>query len=267
MPRLALGIFAALIAHAAHGALVNCAALSANPGDYKVVLDDFAFASDPARNNADLAALKNRLQFSFNGQLDALRISAAKLDKNLQVPMRLIVCTGRQPSLTGEEFTDALAERLSDQRVVVEVWGTLDLAGSAGAAPAPRAMIGYAIPPVQQYVPANEVRPIQLLAYPKSGGARAIDELERLPELSAFALVGLGTKASRANRYDLAVWAFSRAETGIADSKLRGTNADLDSLLVYVKHAACLTRAGARTDPGYVGALRLVPAQNCTDKP
>jgi len=249
----------------AHAALINCANLNLNPGDYKVVLDDFAFASLPAKNNADLAALKDRLQFSFNGQLEALKASAKKLNQNLQVPLRIVTCVGRQPSPSGDEFTDELAEHLSDERVVVEMWGTLDIK-VVGTTTSPRAMIGYAMPPVQHYG-AGETPAIHVLVYPKSGNAQSADELENLPELSAFALVGLGTKAARASHYDLAVWAFSRAEAGILDAKLGGSTAELDSLLAYVKHIACTTRARARTDQNYAGSLKLLPPQACEGAP
>jgi hypothetical protein len=263
------GVIAAstLSSPSAYAQLKNCASLNSNPGDYKVVLDDFAFASDAAKSNADLAALRDRLQFNFNGQLDLLKASARKLDRNLQVPMRLVFCAGRRPSLEGSEFTEALAERLSDERVVVEMWGTLDVRSNAGGAVAPRAMIGYAIPPVQHYHTDDEAPPIHVLAYPKSGAPQSAEELENLPELSAFALVGLGTKAARANRYDLAVWAFTGAEAGIRDAQLAGSNQGLDALLAYVKRAACLTRASARSDQRYSGPLTLVPAQTCGDAP
>jgi len=119
--------------------------------------------------------------------------------------------------------------------------------------------VGYVIPPVQQYILPSVVRPLQVIQYPKPGGG-AREELENFPELSAFALVGLGTKAARASRYDLAVWAFSRAETGISDAKLGGPSPYLDALLSYVRTASCQTRAKAQADTNYQGALRLVPA-------
>jgi DNA-directed RNA polymerase subunit K/omega len=247
----------------AHAGLKNCDNLNANPGDYKVVLDDFAFASEAAQANAQLAALRETLQFNFTGQLDLLRAAARQLDRNMQVPMRLVFCAGRQPSLDGSDFTAARAEQLSDERVVVEMWGKLDLSSAAGGTPAPSARIGYVIPPVQHYVDEEDAPPVHVLAYPKTGSAGSIEELENLPELPAFALIGLGTKAAKANRYDLAVWAFNRAEAGIADAKLAGVNPRLEALLSYVKRAACETRSSARKDPSYKGPLTLLPAQPC----
>jgi hypothetical protein len=247
----------------AHAALKNCDNLSDNPGDYKVVLDDFSFATPAAQANSELAALRETLQFNFTGQLDVLRASARQLDRNLQVPMRLVFCAGRQPSLDGSDFTAARAEQLSDERVVVEMWAKLDLSANGGGTPSPSARIGYVIPPVQHYVDEDDAPPVHVLAYPKTGAVGSIAELENLPELPAFALVGLGTKAAKANRYDLAVWAFTRAEAGIADAKLAGANPRLEALLAYVKRAACETRTSARKDPTYKGPLTLVPPQAC----
>ncbi|HEX7114707.1 MAG TPA: hypothetical protein VF193_06215 [Steroidobacter sp.] len=259
--RFVIACLSCLVLAPAKADLTNCASLNANPGDYKVVLDDFAFSSSAAQQNADLAALRERLQFNFTGQLDFLEASARQLDRSLNVPMRLVFCRGRQPSLDGSEFTDLLAERLSDERVVVEMWGRLDLRTSEDGTPTPVARIGYVIPPVQHYADDHEAPPLHLLAYPKSAEARFLEELENLPELPAFALVGLGTKAAKANLYDLAVWAFTRAQAGILDAQVAGANPRLELLLAYVKRSACQTRQRAKRDAAYEGPLKLVPEE------
>jgi hypothetical protein len=264
---LAVAFAWALLALPAHAELKNCSKLIDSPGDYKVVLDDLAFASTAAQNNPDLAALRGRVQFNFTGQLERIRASARELNSSLEVPMQLIVCEGRKPSLNGSEFTPQLAEALSNERVVVEMWGILDLRTTAAGGAAPRVMIGYVIPPVQHYVTATEAPPIHVLQYPKTGAAQSPDELENLPELYAFALVGLGTKAAKANRYDLAVWAFNRAEAGILDARVAGPSDSLGTLLAYVKRAACLTRASAQKDHNYSGPLTLVPVKSCGAAP
>lgn len=248
---------------AAHAELKNCE-LDANPGDYKVVLDDFAFASAAAQANSQLAGLRESLQFNFDTQLDLLRAAATQMDRKMKVPMRLVFCAGRQPALDGSDFTPARAERLSDERVVVEMWGKLDLNAAAGGTPAPVARIGYVMPPVQHYVDEEDAPPLHVLAYPKKGAAGSIAELENLSELQAFALVGLGTKAFRAKRYDLASWAFNQAERGITDAKFGGANPRLDALFAYVKRARCETQSSARKDPDYKGSLILVDDKDCS---
>lgn len=263
---LLCSLLVAASAPVAQAALTNCANITIHPADYKVVLDDFAFASTTAKNNPDLAALKDRLQFNFKGQLDKISAAAVKLDASMHVPLKLVNCIGRQPSLNGDEFTDVLAERLSDERVVVEMWGTLDVKSSSGT-PMPRALIGYAIPPLQHYVHDDSVPPIQLLEYPKPGNAQAVEDLENLPELPAFALIGLATKAARAEYYDLAVWAFNRAEAGLLDAKVTGSNSGVDALIAYVRRASCLARSNAKSDVSYKGPLKLLPPQICTEAP
>jgi hypothetical protein len=246
----------------AQAELRQCDSLSSNPGAYKVVLDEFAFGSDAAKANESLARLHETLQFNFEVQVDALNQAAQEINKKLKVPMRVVFCKQRQPSFDGSDFTAQLAERLSDERVVVEMWGRLDLRPpvTPDGKPAPSARIAYMMPPVHHYLDEDEVPPMHVLAYPKVGTAKSIEELENLPELPAFALVGLGTKAAKAKQYDLATFAFNQAEAKIASAKLAGTNARLDALLAYVKRATCETRASAKSDQNYTGSLKLVPA-------
>ena len=248
----------------AHAQLKNCALLSTSPSDYKIVLDDLSFGSEAAKNDAFLSGLQARLRFALTSQLNEIRASAKVLQSNLQVPMKLVTCDGRRPSLEGSEFTNALAANLSNERVVVEMWGTLELRKNASGVTTPHALIGYTIPPVQHYVRENVPIHLHLIQYPKTGAARSPEELENVAELYPFALVGLGTKAAKASLYDLAVWAFTRAEGGIQEAKLAGgPNDALDALLAYVKRASCMTRASALKDANYKGPLTLVPAQPC----
>jgi hypothetical protein len=242
----------------ARAELKHCDSLSSSPGAYKVVLDEFAFGSDAAKANESLARLHETLQFNFEVQVDALNQAAQEINKKLKVPMRVVFCK-RQPSFDGSDFTAQLAERLSDERVVVEMWGRLDLRPAPDGKPAPSARIAYMMPPVHHYLDEEDAPPMHVLAYPKVGSARSIEELENLPELPAFALVGLGTKAAKAKQYDLATFAFNQAEAGIANAKLAGSNARLDALLAYVKRATCETRASAQSDQNYTGSLKLVP--------
>ena len=253
----------ALPASLVHAALTNCPDLNAFPGEYKVVLDELTFATT-ANGAADLAALKSLLQFNFNSQINGLRSAAARLPQNRGLRLRLVLCSGRSPSFNGGEFTATLAERLSDERVVVEMWGALDLQPAVGQTPIAQARIGYVIPPLQHYEKGADAPPaLHVIAYPKATDGRAVTAVDALPELRAFALVGLGTKAARAKTYDLAVWAFTLAQSSIADAQLGEPNTELAALLAYVRQASCIVRANARADSNYRGPLRLLAAQRC----
>jgi hypothetical protein len=264
-PRTQAGILVAalLVAAPASAELRNCPKLAGDTNAYKVVLDDFSFASTAAGNDPDLAALKNDLQFNFGAQLRTITSAAQKLNRDLAVPLVVVECPGRQPSLDGQEFTPELAETLSDNRVVVEMWGRFDLRNDTVGKTTRRATVGYVIPPVQHYAGSEDAPPIHVLDYPKSGTVVAAAELTNLPEMPAFALVGLGTKAARAKRYDLASWAFNRAEGSLLDAQRAAANPDLEALLDYVRREACKVRADARRDSTYTGPLKLAPDRTC----
>ena len=245
--------------------LADCAALGSGSGAYKVVIDELSFVGAPAAVTAELRNLKELLQFNLSIQLAELRSDVASLRLVPVLDLGLVSCSGRKPTLEGTEFTDARVETLSDQRVVVELWGTL-LEGAGGTVAAPHAMIGYVIPPVLHYRPEPALPGRFLIQYPKSDGAPA-DVLRKLPEASAFALVGLAVKARKARRYDLAVWAYSRGEGRIRDAQQSGTTAGLEGMLSYVRRAACETRENARSDAQYDGPISLTPRENCGGAP
>ena len=244
--------------------LAECQVLGSGSGTYKVVMDELSLAAGAGAGSAATVNLKELLAFNLVTQLEEFRRDVAALGVSPAVELGLINCPGRRPSLNGTEFTPQRVETLSDQRVVVELWGTL-LAGSDDAA-GPHAMIGYVIPPVLHYRPAPEIPGQFLIQYPKAGGD-ASDVLRKLPEASAFALVGLATKARKARNYDLAVWALTRSEGRIREAQQSGGTAELGSLLAHVRRAACETRQSARADSLYSGPITLTPKENCEVSP
>jgi hypothetical protein len=245
--------------------LADCQSLGAGSQSYKVVMDDLAFASTAAAAGASAVNLKERLTFNLRNQLAEFQRDVAGLGINPAVDLGVINCLGRKPSLNGTEFTPQRIETLNDQRVVVELWVTL-LDQAEGAASGPHAMIGYVIPPVLHYGGAAGVTAPFLIRYPKADGG-PVDVLHKLPEASAFALVGLAVKAQKARKYDLAVWAFGRSEGSIQDAQRSGATAEVDALLAYVRTAACKTRQSARADAQYRGPLTLTSAESCTVSP
>jgi hypothetical protein len=179
----------------------------------------------------------------------------------------LITCAGRKPSVNGSEFTDRRVETLSDQRVVLELWGTLiENAGPAGGS-APHAIIGYIVPPLKHFHPNGSLASIHLVRYPKSAATDPAQELQKLSEASAFALLGLALKAQRSRKYDLAVWALTRSEGQIHDAEVAEGLPFAARMREYLQRSACETGEAARADSSYQGALRLLPAENCGAAP
>ena len=244
--------------------LADCQSLGAGSQAYKVVMDDLSFTTTAAAAGAGSANLRALLTFNLTTQLAEFQRDVAGLGLSPAVDLGLITCTGRKPSLNGVEFTAQRVEILSDQRVVVELWGTL-LDQGVDAAAGPHAMIGYVIPPVVHYGSPAGVPARFLFQYPKAGGSS--DVLHKLPEASAFALVGLAVKAQKARKYDLAVWAFGRSEGSIQDAQRSGETPELKSLLAYVKAAACQTRKSALADTQYGGPIKVSGAGNCVVSP
>lgn len=243
--------------------LADCQSLGAGSQAYKVVMDDLSFATTAAAAGASSVNLKERLTFNLKNQLAEFQRDVAGLGINPAVDLGVINCLGRKPSLNGTEFTPQRIETLNDQRVVVELWVTLLEQTGAGG---PHAMIGYVIPPVLHYGGAAGVSAPFLIRYPKSDGG-SIDVLHKLPEASAFALVGLAVKAQRARKYDLAIWAFGRSEGSIQEAQRSGATAEVSALLAYVRTAACRTRQSARADSQYRGPITLTAAEACEVSP
>jgi hypothetical protein len=239
--------------------LAECRDISSASDSFKVVLDELT-AVDTGLEN-----LKKLMAISLSFQLQEIQ---KEIDLNSYRPaigLGVVTCLNRKPSLSGAEFTPARIESLNDQRVVVELWGTL-LASSDGPAGAPRATIGYVIPPVLHYQSEPAISGRYLIQYPKGGGTAA-DDLQKLPEASAFALLGLAVKARKAQKYELAVWAFERSAASIRAAKGPQADVELDQLLSYVQLAACQTREAARADLQYHGTLTLLPKETCKVSP
>jgi hypothetical protein len=248
-----------------HAQLADCNALGTGSETYKVVVDELSFASGATAGPVAVLNLKERLAFNLSTQLEEFRGDVTALGVRPVIDLGLIGCPGRRPSLHGTAFTAQRVATLNDQRVVVELWGTL-LDGGDAATGGPRAMIGYVIPPVLHYVPAATAPGRFLVQYPKADGGPD-DVLRNLPEASAFALVGLAVKARKARKYDLAVWAFGRSEGRIKDAQQSGGAVELGRLLTYVRAAACETRQSARLDAQYVGPIKLTRQETCGGSP
>ena len=244
--------------------LAECAALGGGSGGYKVVIDEISWADVPDASKPSLENLKQRIAFTLNTQLQEFQSDVASQKLNPAVGLGLVNCVNRRPSMSGAEFTSARVETLNDQRVVVELWGSLLVPAENPARP--HAIIGYVIPPVVHYLSDAAIPGQFLIKYPKDGQSAA-DAVEKLPEASAFALVGLAVKARKALKYDLAVWAFNLSEGRIHDAQKSGNTAALGKLLAYVRLAKCQTRESARADAQYRGPLTLTPKETCVEAP
>jgi hypothetical protein len=246
-------------------ALSDCAALGGASDAYKVVMDELALPVDAGAATSKLQELKNRLAFTLSVQLQEFQSDVVSKKITPSIGLGLVNCINRMPSPGGLEFDAQRVRTLNDQRVVVELWGNL-LASGENPAGTPHAQIGYVIPPMLHYLPGQAMLGRFSVQYPKNDGD--VSGTLRLPEATAFALVGLGLKAFKANKYDLATWAFGRSEASIKQAQDFGGTAELGMLLDYVKLAACEVREKARDDSAhYAGPISLTPREHCGMSP
>lgn len=146
---------------------------------------------------------------------------------------------------------------------MLEVWATLDGTRQGDKVQDREARIGYAVPPLRLYERgAVDLPGFYLLRYPRPGADLA-GILGGLPELSAYATLGLGLKAAKAQDYDVAVQYLKKAEALLSRTAGSGTDPDAVSqraLVEYARKKTCETVNAALADPGYKGGLTLVYA-------
>jgi len=258
---VAAGVLA--LAPPARAQLVDCPEIRRNSSVFKVIFDDPAFARQGLDSDGDLQNIKARLIFTVNGQLQELGM---EMRQAAQPPIQLlpVSCPGRHPR--GEtDFDRDRSQDLTASKVVLEVWATLDGRQQGNGVLDREARIGYALPPLRFYEnSAGSLPGFYLLRYPRSGADLA-GILGGLPELSAYATLGLGLKAAKAQDYDVAVQSLRKAEALL--SRTAGSGPGLDdvnqrALLDYARKKICETVKAALDDPGYQGGLKLVYAGN-----
>ena len=225
-------------------ARLDCPELGGGSDAYKIVLDDLSLPEDAGAAAAKLNKLKKQMSFTLSGQIQEFLNDVESKGIKPSIGLGLINCDNRKPSAGGAEFNPQRIRSLNDQRVLVELWGNL-LVPEANDRDAAHAFIGYVIPAVVQHLPNGLALGRFSVQYPKSGGDGAV-ALQKLPEASAFAMVGLGLKAFKAGKFDVAIWAFGRSEASILQAQAYGRSAELGALLKYVRRAACESREKAR---------------------
>jgi hypothetical protein len=260
--RVALcGLAGILLAPAARAELVDCPAIRDNATAFKVILDEPAFTQKSLETDDELQRIKARLSFTVNNQLQALGMEMRQAAQSA-VLLLSVSCRGRHPA-DASEFDRNRSQDLTASKVVLEVWALLDGSRQGDKVTSREAQIGYAVPPLRYYeAGAVELPGFYLLRYPRTG-TDLIGILDGLPELSAYATLGLGLKAAKARDYDVAVQYLKKAEALFGPAT--GTGTDLATLqkralVDYVKRKSCETVQAALADTSYRGGLTLAYA-------
>jgi hypothetical protein len=240
---------------------VDCPEIRNSPSLFKVIFDEPAYASAGLDSDGELQKIKTRLLFAVDGQLQELGM---EMRQATQPPVQLlsVSCQGRHPK-GASDFDRDRSQNLTASKVVLEVWATLDGTRQGDKVQDREARIGYVVPPLRFYeAGAAELPGFYLLRYPRPG-TDLTGILGGLPELSAYATLGLGLKAAKAQDYDVAVQYLKKAEALLGRTAGAGTDPDAvnqRALIEYAKKKTCETVRAALADPGYKGGLTLVYA-------
>jgi hypothetical protein len=112
------------------------------PAPFIVFLNELDDSGQVFRSRQQMLAFFNRLHEHLDQKRDAEMAGIAA------APFRVARCEGRKPRIDGSEFTPTLVRSLMDQKVVIEVWGTLGTQQIAGRKQA-TAQMNYLIVPIR----------------------------------------------------------------------------------------------------------------------
>jgi hypothetical protein len=241
----------------AAAALVECPPISNTPGS-KVVVDEVRPSGGGA---AALSAFEQRrLQNAIHQQI-------GQLSAERPAEVQAVICRQRWPEGPAE-FSPALSRNRLDHNVLIELWGESDQG---------LALIQYAVLPVR--IRAGTHLPgIYASAY-SFGASGGIETLFRdARELQAFTALALGFRAfeqaraasgdadevARSADFNDARSYFCEAERLLREAEARADEFGPDTqqwkaLIALAADAAAETARTARSDPAYVGALKLLP--------
>ena len=234
---------------------------AAEPGQ-KVLVDDISGAQSMVLSLLEqrIDAALARLQLEGRAPLPAGTANSVEVAR-----IRALRCSQRRPT-DRSAFTTAIARELNNNEVVLEVWAeTAALPAAEG--PGFRALVGYALVPLRNYVPtsAQGVVIVESTVRSVDSPADLLALLDQSGTLAIYTAVGSGVRFLYADDFDQA-----RTQLCLALSRLeRIRNPSLDdaALREAVRNMAQDVVRRAVASPGYRGALRIAAPVGCTVAP
>jgi hypothetical protein len=202
---LAATLAAALLCGAlaeAQAALKDCDPV---PGGFTVFMSEPEFTQAAFKSRDEMRDFMKRLTKQLDDGLD--RRWARSPNPNPEI--RFVNCVGRAPAANGQDFVETVVDTMYGRRVLLEVWGLLDMQASGGAAPRPAAEIRFLLVPMKFAADRNEPAspPLQRLDYVAPAGGPAPDFVSLIAkpqDIDAFVAAALGFKLLRERSHDLA---------------------------------------------------------------
>jgi hypothetical protein len=228
-----------LSASQARATIVDCPPAS-GPDSYSVFLSEPTFAPEAFSTKEQMLGYVQRLYYQLNQKLDNRWI------KSPNTEVQLVLCSNRAPTADGQEFVPSLVNSLYTRRVLLEIWGRLDVEPGTGGSATRTAQMNYLLFPFKQAHNENEPAPeaLQRLLYREEKG-KSVGDFAKLidpKDIDAFVAAALGFKLLREQTYDLAHLSLCRANALLKGIEKRQpgerTRRDVADLRSFVLKAA-----------------------------
>lgn len=215
--------------------LVDCSSPAAT---FAVFLDEPAVTSQAAANDPALQDFLDELIFFFDEERERAWVEPGQ-------PVGFVLCRGRKPSLSGQEFDSDVVRSLYNRGVVLEVWAKFSMSGGGAEAPIQRqATLAFLSVPLRFEQLLGQTAAgdgIHLDRYPKDPAQPLTDFLAafgQAEDLDVLVAVGLGIRAARERQFDLAQSNLCKAQLLLAQTLAEHADPKLEQVAAYVRQRA-----------------------------
>jgi hypothetical protein len=235
---------------------------------FSVFLSEPAYSKEAFPTPRDMRDFMEDLHFHLAQDRDRHWINSPSTD------VKFVLCRGRAPVADGQDFDARLVESMFTHRVLLEIWGKLDVKRETGGRAVPTAQINYLLVPLRYAGNSDgaSTAGLQRLRYPDEGAAATADFLQVIAkplDIDAFVAAALGVRLLREKSWELAHRNLCRSNVLLQQIEKRplgkSQRKDIVDLRTFVLKSASDAISGARGTPEGAGALRLQdPANPCS---
>jgi len=220
---------------------------------FKVFLSDVSVTG----LQADPGKLSEALYFVLDGKLQSLPGAGPGAGP------QIIRCPGRQPNISGQDYTASLVKALNTDDVLLDLWGSI-AAREGGGQQQEDVWVAYYLIPLANYDPHGAVKPLQHANVSNPVGplldpvADIQAMLDRGPGFDTYASIVLGLKLAKNREYDNARAALCAAQSRLAAASGGAATPDPQTaaLSAYVGDKLQQNYDAAVHDSHYKGAMR-----------
>ena len=225
---------------------------------FTVFLSEPAFSATAFPTKEAMRAFMARLHFHLDQQRDGRWVNSPSTD------VRFVLCRNRAPEADGQDFDERLVESLFTHRVLLEIWGQLEMDPQEGGPAQPAAQINYLLVPLRYEEFSEETNSLglQRLRYPDQGEKASADFVQLIArplDIDAFVAAALGVRLFREKSWDLAHRNLCRANVLLQQMEKRPLGKHqkkaIADLRAYVLKSASVVIAQAKSPPARFGRV------------